>query len=174
MNRKLHPKQPNRPKEIMQCPEAHGASASSGATTEHDALQVLATMATSNDHHLLVERCSHRDVDDNSSNESPVDNGDVNGDVKQPPHAVGNVKSSSSGGGNDANNNSEDDESESRSSSGSSGSGSGVSAAFSKRTGLRKGKWTVSAGVIILAYIWFSPSRHLLLFFFACMLKIGC
>ncbi|KAL3815304.1 hypothetical protein ACHAXA_006806, partial [Cyclostephanos tholiformis] len=103
---------------VMQCPVVDG---SASGTSDCDALQVLATTA-SNDHQLR-ERY-HRDGSE-STNSSPV------GIRDDKPC---NVKS-----GSDVN--SEDDESESRSS-GSSGSGSG-SAVFSKRTGLRKGKWTV-------------------------------
>ena len=105
----------------MQYPGAHGAaSSSSGARYSNDALEVLA--ATASNDQQLRERYN-RDGDQ-SSNSSPL----VNGGDKPC-----NTKSSSDV-------NSEDDESESKSS-GSSGSGS---AGFSKRTGLRKGKWTVS------------------------------
>ena len=106
----------------MQYPGAHGAaSLSSGVRNSNDALEVLA--ATASNDQQLRERY-HRDGDQ-SSNSSPLGNGGDN--------LCSNTKSISDV-------NSEDDESESKSS-GSSGSGS---AGFSKRTGLRKGKWTVS------------------------------
>ncbi len=113
----------------MQYPGAHGAaSSSSGARNCNDALEVLA--ATASNDQQLRERY-HRDGDQ-SSNSSPLGN---DGD-----YPCGNTKSISDV-------NSEDDESESTS--GSSGSGSAV---FSKRTGLRKGKWTVSRWFMFMLF----------------------
>jgi hypothetical protein len=115
----------------MQYPGAHGAASSSSGTCDgNDALQVLA--ATASDDQQLSRRY-HSDGGRSSYDSPPAANGGVN---------------KPSGG--DAH--SEDDESESKSS-GSSGSGS---AGFSKRTGLRKGKWTVSA-----MDGWFASVPHL-------------